>query len=149
MVACVWDHGGGQGPLSPLWDAARALDPTVEGESLRTGTHQGELERLFEEVGLADVAETALSVSVEHPTFEEWWEPFTLGVGPAGVYVAGLDAEHQAALREQCRAMLPAAPFVLTARAWTAFGRACQARATSRRRSSSPRAGSRAPARSA
>ena len=99
-------------------------------------------------VGLVDVDETALSVSVEHPTFEEWWEPFTLGVGPAGAYVAGLDAEHQAELREQCRAMLPAAPFVLTARAWTALGRACS-RATSRRRSSSPRAGSRAPARSA
>ena len=62
-------------------------------------------------------------MGVEHPTFEEWWEPFTLGVGPAGAYVAGLDAEHQAALREQCRAMLPAAPFALTARAWTAFGR--------------------------
>ena len=63
-------------------------------------------------------------MSVEHPTFEEWWEPFTLGVGPAGVYVAGLDPEHQAALREHCRATLPEAPFVLTARAWTAFGRA-------------------------
>ena len=35
-------------------------------------------------------------MSVEHPTFEEWWEPFTLGVGPAGVYVAGLDPERQA-----------------------------------------------------
>ena len=88
---------------------------------MRVGSHQGELERLFESVGLADVTETALPVSVEHPTFEEWWDPFTLGVGPAGVYVAGLDPENQAKLREQCRAMLPAAPFVLTARAWAAF----------------------------
>ena len=55
-------------------------------------------------MGLADVDETALSVSVEHPTFEEWWEPFTLGVGPAGAYVAGLDPERRDALREQCRA---------------------------------------------
>ena len=124
VVACVWDHGGGQGPLSPVWDAARALDPTVEGESMLMGSHQGQLERLFEEVGLDEVAETAVSVSVEHPTFEEWWEPFTLGVGPVGVYIAGLDPERQAALRDQCRAMLPAAPFVLTVRAWTAVGRA-------------------------
>src|SRR3954469_19417205 len=121
VVACVWDHGGGQGPLSPLWNAARALDPGVEGEALRTGTHQGELAHLFEEVGLADVAETALSVSVEHPTFEEWWEPFTLGVGPAGAYVAGLDAESQAQLRERCRAQLPD-DLVVTARAWAARG---------------------------
>ena len=124
VVACTWDHGGGQGPLSPLWDAARVLEPNVEGESLRTGTSEGELRRLFEDVGLTRVDETALSVSVEHPTFEEWWEPFTLGVGPAGVYVAGLDPERRDALREQCRAMLPAAPFVLTARAWTGVGRA-------------------------
>ena len=124
VVACVWDHGGGQGPLSPLWDAARALNPDVVGETLLMGSHEGQLERLFESVGLADVAETALVVSVEHPTFEEWWDPFTLGVGPAGAYVAGLEPDQRVELREQCRATLPPAPFVLTARAWTAFGRA-------------------------
>jgi hypothetical protein len=118
----VWDHAGGQGPLSPLWEAARELDPTVTGESRLTGSRGGDLAELFESAGLREVDETALSVSVEHPTFEEWWEPFTLGVGPAGSYVAGLDPEHQAQLREQCRAVLPEAPFVLTARAWTARG---------------------------
>ena len=58
----------------------------------------------------------------EHPSFEEWWEPFTLGVGPAGDYAAGLEARRQAQLRERCRELLPAAPFVLTARAWAARG---------------------------
>ena len=77
---------------------------------------------LFESAGLRDVEETALSVSLEHPSFEDWWEPFTFGVGPAGVYVAGLDSERQARLREHCREALPEAPFVLTARAWTARG---------------------------
>ena len=90
VVACVWDHGGGQGPLSPLWNAARALDPGVAGEALLVGTHAGTARApVRRRSGLADVTETALSVSVEHPTFEEWWEPFTLGVGPAGAYVAG------------------------------------------------------------
>ena len=51
-----------------------------------------------------------------------WWEPLTLGVGPAGAYAAGLDAERQGQLRQQCRDALPAAPFVLTARAWSARG---------------------------
>ena len=123
VVACVWDHGGGQGPLSPLWDAARALDPGVAGEALGFGTGEGQLKRLFEDVGLVDVNERAVWVSVGHPTFEEWWQPFTLGVGPAGAYVAGLDHEHQVELREQCRAGFSAPPFVLTARAWTAIGR--------------------------
>ena len=122
VAACVWDHGGGQGPLSPLWEAAHAIDPEVEGESRLMGSHEGDLARLFESAGLSAVEETALSVSVEHPSFEEWWEPFTLGVGPAGSYVAGLDPERQARLREHCRALLPNPPFVLTARAWTARG---------------------------
>jgi hypothetical protein len=34
--------------------------------------------------------------------------------------VAGLDAPARVELRERCRAALPNAPFVLTARAWTA-----------------------------
>ena len=63
-------------------------------------------------------------MSVEHPTFEEWWEPFTLGVGPAGSYTVSLDPDRQAALRERCRAAFPEGPFVVTASAWAAKGRA-------------------------
>jgi SAM-dependent methyltransferase len=122
VAACVWDHAGGQGPISSLWEAARELDPEVEDESRLTGSREGDLAQLFESTGLRNVEETALSVSVEHPSFEEWWEPFTLGVGPGGSYVAGLDAQHRAQLRERCRAALPDAPFVLTAQAWTARG---------------------------
>ncbi len=122
VAACVWDHAGGQGPLSQLWDAARELDPEVEDESRLVGSREGDLARLFAFAGLRAIEETALSVSVEHPSFEDWWEPFTLGVGPAGSYVAGLEPEHRAQLREHCRAALPDAPFVLTGRAWTARG---------------------------
>lgn len=122
VAACVWDHAGGQGPLSEFWEAARDLDPALTDESRLAGARGGDLEQLFEAAELRDVEETALSVSVEHPTFEEWWTPFTLGVGPAGSYVAGLDAERRAQLQERCRALLPEPPFVLTARAWTARG---------------------------
>src|SRR6476661_222817 len=122
VAACVWDHAGGRGPLSPLWEAAHALDPNVRDESELPGARHGDLKRLFEAAGLDGVEETALVVRVEHPTFEEWWEPFTLGVGPAGAYVAALDPDRQAALREQCRAALPEAPFVLESQAWTARG---------------------------
>ena len=110
--------------LSPLWEAARELDPDVAGESQLVGSTEGDLRELFAGAGLSEVEETTVSVTVEHPTFEEWWEPFTLGVGPAGSYVAGLDPERQERLREQCRASLPDAPFRLTAHAWTARGRA-------------------------
>ena len=122
VAASVWDHAGGQGPLSLYWQAVRELDPGVEGESKLAGAGEGDLGRLFREAGLREIEESALSVSVEHPTFEDWWEPYTLGVGPAGVYVAGLDAERHVQLRERCRGMLPPPPFTVTAVAWTARG---------------------------
>jgi SAM-dependent methyltransferase len=122
VAACVWDHGGGQGPLSVFWDAVRELDPGVHDESQLPGARQGHLTELFEAAGLRDVEEALLAVEVEHPTFDDWWEPFTFGVGPAGAYVAGLDAERQAELRERLREKLPAGPFVPAARAWAARG---------------------------
>jgi SAM-dependent methyltransferase len=122
VAACVWDHAGGRGPLGVFWQAARELDPHIEGESHLAGAREGHLGQLFTAAGLHGIEESVLSVSVEHPTFEEWWEPFMLGVGPAGGYAAGLDAERQAQLRELCREKLPAPPFTLTALAWAARG---------------------------
>ena len=122
--ACVWDHAGGGGPLSHFWDAARQLDPDVVDESRLPGARRGDLERLAREVGLADIEEGSISVDVGHRTFEDWWEPFTYGVGPAGVYVAGLEPERRNAVRERCRALMPPAPFVVSARAWAVRGTA-------------------------
>lgn len=122
VAACVWDHAGGGGPLSVFWEAAHALDPDVPDESRLAGSREGHLAELLGEAGLHDVEDGAVSVDVEHTSFEEWWEPFTLGVGPAGAYVARLDAERQAALRERCRDLLPEPPFVASARAWAARG---------------------------
>jgi SAM-dependent methyltransferase len=122
VAACVWDQADGQGPLSLFWDAARELDPDVEDESQLAGTREGHLAQLFRAAGLREIEDGALSINVEHPSFEDWWEPFTLGVGPAGSYAAGLDAERQAKLRDRCRERLPGAPFVLTAWAWAARG---------------------------
>ena len=122
VAACVWDHAGGQGPLSLYWDAARELDQAVHDESHLAGAREGDLAELFREAGLNDVEDGLLSVTVEHPSFEEWWEPFTLGVGPAGAFAAGLDEPQQARLEELCRELQPTAPFVVTAGAWVARG---------------------------
>ena len=103
VAACVWDHAGGHGPLSLFWRAAHELDPEVSDESLLAGTREGHLAELFEAAGLREIEETTLSAALTHTSFEEWWEPFTGGVGPAGSYVAGLDAERHAELREHCR----------------------------------------------
>jgi SAM-dependent methyltransferase len=122
VAACVWDHAGGHGPLGVFWEAARVLDVDVDDESSRAGTRRGHLAELLEAAGLCEIEQEALSVEVEHPSFEEWWEPFTLGVGPAGAYVAHLSARQRDRLRDLCRARLPDRSFVIPARAWAARG---------------------------
>ncbi len=122
VAACVWDHGGGQGPLSLFWREARKLDPDIDDESRLPGVREGHLAELFEAAGLREVEAAVLPVSLEHATFDAWWEPFTTGVGPAGSYLASLSAERQVELREACRAMIPTTPFSVTARAWAARG---------------------------
>lgn len=122
VAACVWDYEHGTGPLGLFWAAAHQFDPEVTDESGLAGAREGHLAQLFREAGLHEVEESTITTSVEHPSFDEWWEPYTLGVGPAGSYVTGLDADRRARLRELCRSRLPTAPFVVTARAWVARG---------------------------
>jgi hypothetical protein len=122
VAACVWDFGGERGPLGPFWAEARAMDPNVEDESERAGTRDGHLASLFSAAGLGAVEQATLQVTRDYASFEDWWEPFNQGVGPAGAYVAALDAAPRVELRERCRAALPSGSFVLTAHAWAVRG---------------------------
>jgi SAM-dependent methyltransferase len=122
VAACVWDHASEQGPLSHFWRAAHVHDPDVKDESELAGAREGDLVRLFGSAGLREIEATVVTASVEHASFDAWWEPFTYGVGPAGSYLAGLDADGKARLRDTARAQSPTEPFVITARAWAARG---------------------------
>ena len=118
VAACVWDHAGGRGPVAPFWRAARELDPDADDESDLAGAREGDLARLCEQAGLGPARAGTLTVRVRHATFDEYWEPFTLGVGPAGAYAASLDPDRRAVLRERCRRLLPAEPIEITATVW-------------------------------
>lgn len=124
VAACVWDHAGGTGPLGPFWDVVRGVDPDAPDESGLAGARAGHLTELFGAAGLGAVEEAPLSVTVEHESFDGWWEPFLAGVGPAGAYVAALDDDAREQIREQCRARLPDGAFALVASAWAARARA-------------------------
>ncbi|HEY7179611.1 MAG TPA: class I SAM-dependent methyltransferase [Gaiella sp.] len=122
VAACVWDHAGGQSPLSSFWDAARVLWPDVDDESGLAGAREGHLRELFAAAGLGEIEDGVVTAAVEHQSFERWWEPFTAGIGPAGAHVARLGPDEVSELRELCRERLPAAPFTISARAWAARG---------------------------
>jgi SAM-dependent methyltransferase len=120
VAACVWDMS--VGPLGSFWEAARQADPDAPAEQGRPGTREGHLAELFAAAGLAEVEDGVLTVAAEHPTFEDWWEPFTLGVGPVGVYLANLDPDRRAAVQASCRRLMGDGPVTISARAWTARG---------------------------
>jgi SAM-dependent methyltransferase len=118
VAACVWDFAGGNGPLSTFWSAVHDLDPDADDESGLAGVRDGHLVELAIEAGLGDASQSVLSVSVGYDSFEEWWEPYTFGVGPAGSHVARLDEDDREALRTHCEELLPPAPFDVVAKAW-------------------------------
>ncbi len=120
IAACVWD--GPTGALAPFWDAVHVIDPDAEDEALLSGAAKGQLAELFTTVGLHDVEEGSIAVDVVHPTFEEWWEPYTYGVGPAGDYVQRLDDEARVLLELAARERMGGGPFTVTAAAWAARG---------------------------
>ncbi len=122
VAACVWDHAGERSPLSVFWQAARDVDPRAHDESPLAGAREGHLGELFTTAGLASVEETSFEASQRFESFDEWWEPFTLGVGPAGAYAQARDDESRELLRNRCEELLPTAPFTLSTWAWAVRG---------------------------
>ncbi|MEO6115627.1 MAG: methyltransferase domain-containing protein [Pseudolysinimonas sp.] len=120
--ACVWDHEGDTGALSPFWKVARTLDPAIDDESRFAGSREGQLAELFAEAGLRDIRSLKLTVQVGFTGFDQWWEPFTLGVGPPGAYIKGLGDDARETLKQACAASLPTGSFTIAASAWTAIG---------------------------
>jgi ubiquinone/menaquinone biosynthesis C-methylase UbiE len=123
VAANVWDHAGQGGPLAAFWRAVQDVDPSAPGESLLPGTREGQLVELFSAAGLDQVEPWTATVRARYGSFDEWWETFTLGVGPAGAYVAGLDEPQRDAVRARCAELLPTGQFEITALAWCARGR--------------------------
>jgi SAM-dependent methyltransferase len=125
VAECMWDlPGGGMRMLSTFWRAVRTVDPGAKGEETRVGFRQGEIAEVLARAGLEDVQDGALETSAHYEDFDDFWEPFTLAVGPAGEALVSRDAEQREAIRAECRRLLgaPEGPFDLDARAWYARG---------------------------
>ena len=124
VAASVWDCAGPTGPLSVFWDAVREVVPSAGGEGHLPGAREGHLAELAEEAGLVAVRPTSLTVRIPFASFDEWWAPYLLGVGPSGAYVASLDDATRTELAERCRALLPEPPFEHAATAWVVLAEA-------------------------
>lgn len=120
--AAVWDlTPGAHGPVSAFHTAIVETDPTWVASQVRPGGARGELGGLFRSAGLERVQESVLTTQVPMASFEDWWEPFLLGAGPAGDYVDGLSEQGRVELRERARRLLPEGAFNLRVDAWCAI----------------------------
>jgi SAM-dependent methyltransferase len=128
VSAYVWDYAGEMQMLRVFWDEATALDSAAalldEGQRFPL-CHPDALHDLFNSSGLENVDIVPLDVRTTFRSFEDYWNPFLGGQGPAPTYVAGLTESSRAKLRARLQKRLPTAKdgsIVLNARAWAVRG---------------------------
>jgi SAM-dependent methyltransferase len=128
IAAAVWDYGGGMQMLRAFWDAAVAADAAAAAwdERHMPLCRHSQLSALWLAKGMLAVGERPITIDQRFASFDDYWQPFEGGQGPAGAYVAGLAPAARVALRDRVRARLLGddgdGPFALQARAWAVKG---------------------------
>jgi len=124
----VWDYAGKMEFLSHFWDVAVELDPGASDldEKFRfAGSNADELSELFSRAGLVDVEAGSIDITTKFKDFEDYWNPFLGGQGPAPTYVTTLSKAKRDELRVALRNRLPMrddGSISLSARAWAVKG---------------------------
>ena len=137
IAGYVWDYAGGMELMKRFWDAAVALDAAAMSaaeDSRFTICAPEPLRAAFADAGLTDVDVRAIEIPTVFRDFDDYWEPFLTGVGPAPGYAVRLSEGRRADLRDRLRATLPTDPdgsIPLRARAWAVRGRSGKERSTS------------------
>jgi hypothetical protein len=104
------------------------LDPHAEqlDEKHMPLCRAGELSELWRHCRLQQVEEQQLNITMRFDSFEDYWEPFLLGQGPAGAYLRSVPGDLLPELRSAVRRRLSISsdtePFALPARAWVVRG---------------------------
>ena len=129
IAAYVWDYAGKMELMRFFWDAAVDLDPGAAklDEGVRFPLCRPEaLEELFASAGLQEVEVKPIDIPTSFANFDDYWQPFLGGQGPAPAYAMSLDETARARLREHLRERMPAeanGSISLTARAWAVRAR--------------------------
>ncbi|WP_345761176.1 class I SAM-dependent methyltransferase [Diaminobutyricibacter sp. McL0608] len=122
IAAYVWDYVGHMELMRYFWGAALELDPAAPDEGARFPiSDPGRLEELFAGAGLTGPHARSIDVPTTFADFDDYWQPFLGGQGPAPTYVASLDESARGRLRDRIRERLPIeadGSIALVARAW-------------------------------
>jgi ubiquinone/menaquinone biosynthesis C-methylase UbiE len=126
--ALVWDYAEGMEFLRHFWDAAAAIEPGAaemdEGKRFRI-CHPEALDQLLTTAGAERVRVDSLSLPTVFSSFDDYWQPFLGGTGPAPALVESLSGEQYKALVTELKRRLPvkdSGTIELEARAWAVAG---------------------------
>lgn len=128
VACCLWDYAQKMDLIRWYWDAAAELG------LLAPGPDQGErfpicrpeaMQAAFAEAGLAQAQVWPIEIEMRFADFDDYWQPFLGGQGPAPAHAMSLDEAARMRLRDRLAEHIAARSdggIVLAARAWAASG---------------------------
>jgi SAM-dependent methyltransferase len=128
VAAYVWDYAGRMDLMRRFWAAAADTDPSAAAldEARRFPDCRPEaLAALFAGAGLGSVETAALDVETPFRDFDDYWQPFLGGQGPAPSYAMSLSEEERERLRQRLSDTVPReadGSIAMGARAWGVRG---------------------------
>jgi len=126
VAAAVWDHVGGMMMLRLFWETADAVDPSDKVHEPQAVLDRDTLVGLWTKAGLQNIEIGALKITMPFESFDDYWQPFLMGQGPAGAYVRTLSPSVLEEIANQLRRKPLGnrrdGTFTLEARAWAVRG---------------------------
>jgi SAM-dependent methyltransferase len=128
LAGCLWDYAQKMDLIRLYWDAAARLGLLDKGQD------QGErfpicrpeaMQTAFTGAGLDDVRTWPIDIEMRFVDFDEYWQPFLGGQGPAPAHAMSLEGAARERLRDHLAASIARqadGSIVLAARAWAASG---------------------------
>ena len=100
VAACMWDlRGGRHGDAAGVLGGGAARRARDARRAPRAGAAEGDIAARFARAGLRDVEAGTLTAKVAYSGFDDFWEPFTFGVGPAGGFLRSRTPDEQEQIR--------------------------------------------------
>jgi hypothetical protein len=128
VAVYVRDYAGNMEFLKYFWDVAVELNPKAtslhEGKRF-SGFDTDSLIDLFDRSGFVDTGTVPLVINTHFLDFDDFWNPFLGGQGPAPAYVLTLEKAERNKLRDFLYECLPIQlddSIPMVARAWAAKG---------------------------
>ena len=128
IAVYVWDYAGKMDFLKYFWDIAVELNPkaaTLHESTRFSESNKDSLKSLFDHAGILNTVTAPIEIKTNFRDFNDYWNPFLGGQGPAPSYVKSLNRTERNKLRDLLHERLPFqvdGSIPMGARAWAAMG---------------------------